>query len=58
MTLLDAAGRTVGHYLLAVTGGTLPLAGLLPGLYMVQLAALDAQARGLGELPAQRLSIE
>ena len=57
-TLLDATGRTVGQHTLGAAGGALPLAALAPGLYVVRLAALDAQGRALGELPAQRLSVE
>ena len=57
-TLLDATGRTIGQHMLSVTGGNLPLAGLAPGLYVVRLTAQDAQGQGLGELPAQRVSVE
>lgn len=57
-TLLDATGRTVGRHPLGTAGSPLPLSELAPGLYVVRLAALDAQGQVLSELPAQRLSIE
>lgn len=57
VTLLDATGRAVAHHMLSVTGGSLPLAGLAAGLYVVRMTAQDAGEQTLGELPAQRLSV-
>ncbi|MGI4870772.1 MAG: FG-GAP-like repeat-containing protein [Janthinobacterium lividum] len=73
-TGLPAAARTVEATLLSPIGqvvrrlsmpaalgaatGSIPTAGLAPGLYLLRLAAVDAQGAALGELPVQRLSVE
>jgi FG-GAP-like repeat len=57
-TLLDMTGRVVERITLNVTGGSLPLADLAPGLYVMRLTARNNQGQELGELPAQRVSVE
>ena len=60
-TLLDATGRAVRQYTLPTGQGRaraeVPTAGLAAGLYVLQLAPLDAQGAAAGSLPAQRLSV-
>jgi hypothetical protein len=57
-TLFDVTGRMVKRYILDETGGSLPLTELAPGLYLVRLIALNKRGQELGELPAQRVSVE
>lgn len=60
--LLDDIGRTARRQTLAVSQGAaqaeLSMTGLVPGLYMVQLLALDATGTVVGALPTQRLSVQ
>jgi hypothetical protein len=61
-TLCDATGRVVGCYLLPVRQGTaqreLPTVALAPGLYVVQLLALQKDGLVAGALPGQHLSVQ
>ena len=62
VTLLTSVGQRVYQLSVpAVPGGaqaTIPISGLVPGLYILHLSALDARGTALGALPTQRLSVE